>query len=222
MPEAEREGIHRKIEANGHRCLYIQCDVVDDVQVKRAVQRTFETPGTVDVLVNNAGIMLVAAVEDIPYEGFMCVVSVNLGGTFLLCKHVLPVLKAQRGGAIVNIGSVSGHVGQIDHSACGSTKGAIITFTRALAREVAGYSVGVNSISPGQVDTRMLRGDIQFESDKTGLPMDEVKRIREAEQAFNRWADPVKIGEAIHFLVSDKASFITGTDPWVDCGWVAR
>jgi len=113
-------------------------------------------------------------------------------------------------------------VGQIDHSSYGSTKGAIIAFTRALAWEVAKYGIRVNSISPGSVDTPMLRGDIQIESEKTGLPFEEVKKIREAEQAFNRWADPLEIGEAIYFLASDKASFITGTDLLVDCGWVAK
>ena len=115
LPPAEADEIRQKVQANGARCLYIQCDVADETQVKQAVQQTLAELGTIDVLVNNAGIVLVAAVEDIPYEQFMRVVSVNLGGTFLLCKHVLPVLKAKRGGAIVNMGSVSGHVGQIDH-----------------------------------------------------------------------------------------------------------
>lgn len=77
-------------------------------------------------------------------------------------------------------------------------------------------------VSIGWVDTRMLRGGIQIVSDKTDQSFDEVKKIREAEQAFSRWADPVKIGEASDFLASDKASFITGTNPLVDCGWVAR
>lgn len=88
LPEAEGEGVRREVEANGRRCLYIPCDVADEEQVKRAVvQRTLETPGTVNVFVNNAGIVLVAAIEDIPYEEFRRVVSMNLGGTFLLCKH---------------------------------------------------------------------------------------------------------------------------------------
>ena len=68
----------------------------------------------------------------------------------------------------------------------------------------------------------MLRGDIQIESEKTGKPYDEVKRIREAEQAFRRWADPSEIAESIYFLAGDTASFITGTDLLVDCGWVAK
>jgi NAD(P)-dependent dehydrogenase (short-subunit alcohol dehydrogenase family) len=120
------------------------------------------------------------------------------------------------------MGSVSGHVGQIDHTIYGATKGAIIAFTRAIAWEVARHNIRVNSISPGSVDTPMLRSDIELESKRTGIPYDRVKEEREAEQAFNRWADPREIAEAIYFLASEKASFITGTDLLVDCGWVAK
>jgi NAD(P)-dependent dehydrogenase (short-subunit alcohol dehydrogenase family) len=72
------------------------------------------------------------------------------------------------------------------------------------------------------VDTPMLRSDIQLESTRTGMPFDEVKKLREHEQAFDRWAEPEEIAEAIYFLASDAASFITGTDLLVDCGWVAK
>lgn len=210
------------IRAEGGECLYIVCDVADEAAVKSAVEQTVEAYGTIDVLVNNAGVVLVAAVEDINYEQFQRVFNINVGGTFLLCKYVLPILKDKRSGAIVNMASVSGHVGQIDHSTYGATKGAILSFSRALAWEVAEYGIRVNSISPGSVDTPMLRGDIQIESDKTGMPFDEVKKLREAEQAFDRWADPLEIAEVVYFLASNKASFMTGTDVLVDCGWVAK
>ena len=218
----DSDGLQAEIEAGGTRCLYLHCDVASESDVQAAVGQIVQAFGTIDVLVNNAGIVLVRAVEDIPYELFQRVVNVNLGGTFLLCKHVLPIMKANHAGAIVNMASVSGHVGQIDHSTYGATKGAILAFTRALAWEVAAHNIRVNSISPGSVDTPMLRGDIDIESKKTGLPFDQVKSLREAEQAFNRWADPIEIGEAVYFLASDKASFITGTDLLVDCGWVAK
>jgi NAD(P)-dependent dehydrogenase (short-subunit alcohol dehydrogenase family) len=145
-----------------------------------------------------------------------------MGGTFLLCKYVLPIMKSSKKGSIVNMASVSGHVGQTEHVVYGATKGAILAMTRALAWEVAPWSIRVNSISPGSVDTPMLRSDIQLESDRTNMPFEAVKKIREAEQAFNRWADPMEIAEAVYFLASEKASFITGTDLLVDCGWVAK
>ena len=178
--------------------------------------------GRIDALINNAGTVVVKPLEEIDWADFRRVVDVNLGGIFLFCKHVLPIMKRQAGGAIVNMGSVSGHVGQIDHTIYGATKGAIIAFTRAVAWEVARHGIRVNSISPGSVDTPMLRSDIELESKRTGIPYDRVKEEREAEQAFNRWADPREIAEAIYFLASDKASFITGADLLVDCGWVAK
>ncbi len=211
-----------ELQASGPACIGLVCDVSDEAAVRSTVAATLNAFGTCDVLVNNAGVVLVAAVEDIDYGRFKQVFNINVGGTFLMCKYILPVMKAKRSGAIVNMASVSAHVGQIDHSTYGATKGAILAFSRALAWEVADYNVRVNSISPGSVDTPMLRGDIEIETRKTGRPFDELKRIREAEQAFKRWADPMEIAEVIYFLASNKASFMTGTDVLADCGWVAK
>jgi NAD(P)-dependent dehydrogenase (short-subunit alcohol dehydrogenase family) len=203
-------------------CHYMTCDVANEGQVAELVNTTVERFGRIDVLATIAGVVLVKPLDETSWEEYQRVVNVNLGGTFLLCKHVLPVMKQQRGGSIVNMGSVSGHVGQTDHVLYGATKGAIIALCRALAWEVAPYKIRVNSISPGSVDTPMLRGDIDIESRRTGLPYDQVKIKREAEQALGRWADPAEIAEAIYFMASSAASFITGTDLLVDSGWVAK
>ncbi len=211
-----------EIESGGGECLFAKGDVSSESDVKAFVDQVMKAYGRIDALINNAGIVVVKPLEEIDWNDFRRVVDVNLGGIFLFCKHVLPIMKSQAGGAIVNMGSVSGHVGQIDHSIYGATKGAIIAFTRAVAWEVAKHNIRVNSISPGSVDTPMLRSDIELESRRTGIPFDSVKEEREAEQAFNRWADPREIAEAIYFLASEKASFITGTDLLVDCGWVAK
>lgn len=216
------EAVRREIQSGGSSCEFIRCDVSSEAAVVSAVERAAAAHGGIDVLVNNAGIVIVRPLEEIKWEEFQRVVNVNLGGIFLLCKYVIPIMKEAGRGAIVNMGSVSGHVGQIDHSLYGATKGAIIAFTRALAWELAPWNIRVNSISPGSVDTPMLRSDIRTESEKTGKPYDEVKRLREAEQAFRRWADPSEIAESIYFLASEAASFITGTDLLVDCGWVAK
>ncbi len=203
-------------------CRYVRCDVADEAAVAGLVSMVEENYGRIDVLANIAGVVLVKPLDETTWEEYRRVCDVNLGGTFLLCKHVLPVMKRQRGGSIVNMGSVSGHVGQTDHALYGATKGAIIAFCRALAWELAPYRIRVNSISPGSVDTPMLRGDCELEAQRTGLPYDEVKKKREAEQALGRWADPAEIASAIYFMGSDGASFITGTDLLVDSGWVAK
>ena len=155
------------------------------------------------------------------WDEFRGVVDVNLGGTFLLCKYVLPIMRGQRGGSIVIMASVSGHVGQINHALYGASKGALLSFTRALAWEVAQDNIRVNSLSPGSVDTPMLRSDVTLESQRTGQSFAQVRRLREGEQAFKRWADPREIAEAVYFLAA-AASFITGSDLLVDCGWVAK
>jgi NAD(P)-dependent dehydrogenase (short-subunit alcohol dehydrogenase family) len=201
---------------------YVRCDVADEAQVEAVVRDVESREGRVDALVNIAGVVLVKPLDETGWDEFQRVVNVNLGGTFLTCKHVLPLMKRQREGAIVNAGSVSGHVGQVDHVLYGATKGAIIAMGRALAWEVAPYRIRVNSVSPGSVDTPMLRGDIETESKRTGQPYDAVKAEREAEQALGRWADPAEIAETIYFLASDAASFVTGADLLVDAGWVAR
>ena len=216
------EQVATEIKSDGGDCLFMKGDVSDESHVKAFVDQVMRVYGRIDALINNAGIVVVKPLEEIDWTDFRRVVDVNLGGVFLFCKHVRPVMKKQSGGAVVNMGSVSGHVGQIDHAVYGATKGAIIAFTRAVAWEVAKHNIRVNSISPGSVDTPMLRSDIELESKRTGIPYDRVKNEREAEQAFNRWADPKEIAEAIYFLASEKASFITGTDLLVDCGWVAK
>jgi NAD(P)-dependent dehydrogenase (short-subunit alcohol dehydrogenase family) len=211
-----------ELTAGGGACVYHRCDVSNEADVQASVAVAVDTFGSLDVLVNNAGVVLVKPLDEIGWDEFRRVVDVNLGGTFLGCKHALPVMKRQGSGVIVNVASVSGHVGQTDHAVYGATKGAILALTRALAWEVAPYGIRVNSVSPGSVDTPMLRGDIDLESTRTGRSVAELIEEREAEQAFGRWADPSEIATAILFLSGDGASFVTGSDLLVDCGWVAK
>jgi NAD(P)-dependent dehydrogenase (short-subunit alcohol dehydrogenase family) len=220
LPEGQKAA--EEVNRLGGECAFFVCDVSDEKQVADCIQKVGEKYGRVDVLVNNAGVVLVKPFDQITWDEFKRTVDINLGGHFLLCKYVLPYMKAQRSGVIVNMGSVSGHVGQMDHVMYGATKGAIIAMTRSLAWELAPYNIRVNSISPGSVDTPMLRGDIELESRRTGVPFEQVKKEREAEQAFKRWADPLEIAEPIYFLASEGASFVTGADWLVDCGWVAK
>ncbi len=199
-----------------------RCDVADEGAVETLVDDVISRHGRIDALANVAGIVLVKPLDETTWAEFKHVVEVNLGGTFLLCKHVLPAMKKQRSGAIVNMASVSGHVGQTDHAIYGASKGAILSFCRALAWEAAPWGIRVNSISPGSVDTSMLRGDVETEAERHGVPYEEIKRERELEQALGRWADPREVAEAVYFLASDQASFVTGTDLLVDAGWVAK
>ena len=147
---------------------------------------------------------------------------VNVGGMLAMTKAVVGHMKRQRCGSIVNLGSISGHVGQMQHAVYGASKAAVVAFTRAAAWELAEFGIRVNSVSPGSVDTPMLRSDVLGEAQRLQVSYALLKKEREAEQAFNRWADPSEIANAIYFLAGDEASFITGTDLLVDCGWAAK
>ncbi len=201
---------------------WMPCDVSDEPAVERVVTEVVSRFGRIDAVVNVAGVIVVKPLEETSWADFKRMVDVNLGGTFLMCKHAIPVMKAQHSGAIVNMASVSGHVGQTDHVIYGATKGAILSFVRALAWELAPSGIRVSSVSPGSVDTDMLRGDVASEAERMGRSYASVKAEREAEQALGRWASPEEIAEAVYFLASDASSFVTGADLLVDGGWVAK
>lgn len=211
-----------EIRQAGGDCHFYSCDITSETQVQAVVTAVQEKFGRVDALLNIAGIVLVKPLVETGWTEFLRVIEVNLGGTFLLCKYVLPLMREQQSGSVVNMASVSGHVGQTEHALYGASKGAILSFTRALAWEVAADKIRVNSISPGSVDTPMLRADVTGEAARTGRSFEELKRERENEQAFRRWAEPREIAEAVFFLASDAASFVTGSDLLVDGGWVAK
>src|SRR5262249_32031669 len=142
-------------------------DVGDEAAVARLFASVRERIGRVDVLANIAGVVLVKPVLATTWEEYRPVVDVNVGGTIFCCKPAIPLIPD--GGAIVNIASISGHIGQTEHAVYAATKGAIIAFCRALAWELAPRRIRVNSVSPGSVDTAMLRSDIAIESGRTGL-----------------------------------------------------
>jgi NAD(P)-dependent dehydrogenase (short-subunit alcohol dehydrogenase family) len=192
------------------------CDVTDEA----GVAALFAVLDRVDVLVNVAGVVVVKPFVDTTWAEYRRVVDVNLGGTYLFCRYAAP--RMPRGGAIVNIASISGHIGQTQHAVYAASKGAVLSLCRALAWEFAPLGIRVNSVSPGSVDTAMLRSDIDIEARRLGVPYEQVKAEREAEQAVGRWARPAEIAEAVLFLAGPGASYITGTDLLVDSGWVAK
>jgi NAD(P)-dependent dehydrogenase (short-subunit alcohol dehydrogenase family) len=211
-----------ELPPEGSEYTYRPCDVSDEEALKELIRWTDEKYGRIDVLSNNAGVVLIKPVDEVSWDEYRSTFDVKVGGTIMASKHVVPIMRRNGGGVIVNMASVSGHVGQIDHSVYGATNGAILALTRAMAWELAPSNIRVNSISPGSIDTPMLRNDIHLESERTGRSFEELKKEREAEQAFGRWADPREIATAISFLAGDASSFMTGADLLVDCGWVAK
>lgn len=215
------KGLCDKMKAGGGFCEFFRCDVSSEAEVLQTGTRILECVSRIDVLVNNAGVVLTKPIEETGWEEFVRLMNINVGGQFLFSRFVFPVMKKQQSGVIINLASISGHVGQVDHVAYCATKGASIALTRALALEAAPYNIRVNSVSPGSIDTPMLQGDLRLWSERRGLPIDEVRKELADSQVIKRLGRAAEIAQVIYFLASDAASFITGADFLVDGGWTA-
>jgi len=174
----------------------IGCDVADEASVQAAVREAAERLGRIDGVLNSAGIVQFAPVEELALDDWNRMLSVHLTGTFLVCKTTLPHLRAAGGGAIVNLASVTALVARANLSAYSAAKGGIIAFSRQFALEAGADGVRVNVIAPGSVRTPMTR-PVYHEG---ALPQSIQSRL----------AEPEEIAATACFLLSDEASFFTG------------
>ncbi len=197
-------------EVRGH---YVHCDVTDAEQVAAMVAETVERYGSLDVSVHNAGISPVedASILDTDIDVWRRVQEVNLTSVYLCCKAVLPQMRAQGRGSIINTASFVAVMGaatsQISYSA---SKGAVLTMSRELGVQFAREGIRVNALCPGPVDTPMLRE--LFAADP------ERAQRRLVHVPMGRFADPLEIANAALFLASDESSFITAATFLVDGG----
>jgi len=210
------------VEAPVEKGRFVKCDVTSEDEVSGLFRDLEARQGRVDALLNIAGVLRVAPLEAMTWKDYRLMVDVNLGGTFLMCKYAVPMMKKGGGGRIVNVASVSGHVGAAAHSIYGATKGGVLALTKSLAVELAPYKIRVNSVSPGAVDTQMLRASLTPEAERKGVTFEELRVQRESTELLGRWGRPREIAEVMHFLCSDESAFVTGSDFVVDGGWTAR
>jgi 3alpha(or 20beta)-hydroxysteroid dehydrogenase len=193
----------------GDAAAYVHLDVSREDDWSRAVASAEARFGPVSVLVNNAAILRPAAIEDTSLEDYLAVINVNQVGTFLGMRAVIPGMKAQRKGSIVNISSIDGlgsKNGLISYTA---SKFAIRGMTKTAAIELGHHGIRVNSIHPGGVNTAM---------GNPGLDTETMNAVF-ARQAIPRIAEPVEIASMALFLASDEASYCTGAEFTVDGGW---
>ena len=201
---------------------YIHLDVSDEGEVNLAIQNILKIYGRLEILINNAGVVRVGLPEEFTEADYDLLINVNLKGTFFCCKHVIPHFKKKKKGIIVNLASVAGHIGQVNHANYCSTKAGVLGMTRALALDLAPYNVRVNSVSPGATDTPMLRSDVSKNARERGVDFEVVKKEFEEEGVMGRWANPMEVAKVILFLASEDSSYMTGADILVDGGWVAQ
>lgn len=209
------EGIQRlagSLDPSGRGVLCLRADVTSETQVQAAVDEAVRFFGRIDVLVNCAGIIKHSPIEQMSLEAFESVIRVNLTGTFLSCRSVVPVMKKQGGGKIVNIASLGGRTGRpgvgVNYAA---SKAGVIGLTQTLAREVGPAGIYVNAIAPGPILTELTRA--------VGP---EIFATWNAGRVVNKDGLPEDVAEAVLFLASARSDWITGVTLDINGGLLIR
>jgi len=205
-----------EIRQSGGDAIFVHCDVSNEEQVKAMVQATLDKYGRIDVLVNNAGIGVYKPVLEATSEDWDRCLAVNLKSVFLCSKYAIPHMQAAGKGAIVNISSVHSHATVNGVAPYAASKGGITALTRNMAIDY-GPTIRVNAIAPGWVLTPLIQSIFDSYPDPA-----EQRRLVEQRQVMKRIGRPEDIGHAAAFLASDEASFITGTQLFVDGGLTAQ
>ena len=192
------EATAKELDPTGEKVIAVKCNVADSDMVKAAVDATVAKFGRIDVLINNAGVTRDRIFHKMTDEEWHTVIDINLNGVYNLCKFVIPMMREQESGAVVNISSTSlmGNPGQANYAA---TKAAMQGFTRTMAKELGRKNVRMNCIAPGYIDTEMMRavGEEKFNAAIARHPM-------------QRMADPDEIASLAAFLCTEDSSWVTG------------
>lgn len=200
-------------DQTGQESIGMAMDVTCEDDVNRVFGNTVERFGKLDILINSAGINIRRPIEELALEEFRQVMDTNLTGSWLCCRAAAPIMKQQRNGSVINIGSTLSAIGIAERTPYCSSKHGVLGLTRVLALEWAPFSVRCNAICPGPFLTELNRP----------LLDDPAKvQVVVGKTALNRWGELHEIRGAALFLASAASTFVTGTALFVDAGWTAE
>ena len=205
-------------KAIGGDALFVRHDVSSEDSWREVIDATLARFGRLDVLVNNAGIIIVADIESTTVEQWRKIMAVNAEGVFLGCKHAIPVMRQSGGGSIINISSAAGLVGTPPFAAYSASKGAVRILTKTVAAHCRekGDAIRCNSIHPGGIDTPLVRSI-------TRAPQSNLRDVEDMRAPGNAigYGQPADIGHLVLYLASDESRFMTGAELAIDGGLTA-
>ncbi len=207
----------REIEAIGNTAIFIKCDVSNKIECQNAVQKTVETFGKINILFNNAGIAIRKNAVDLEPEEWDLALNVSLKGQYLLSKYVIPYMKKNGGGSIINTGSGWSLRGGENAIAYCAMKGGTLNMTRAMCIDHGKDNIRVNTVCPGDIDTPMLKG----ECEQLGGTYDENYKKECSERPMARLGTVEDVANVVLFLASDMSTWISGAHIVVDGGGIA-
>ena len=201
------------IKAAGGDAIYVQADVSKEAEIDKIIAETLKTYGRIDVLVNNAGIVLGGTIEDAKIEDFDRSWEVNVRGPFMFMQKAVEIMKKQGGGSIVNTASIVATKGVKNRVAYSATKGALISMSRAAAADLVRDNIRINCVSPGTTLTPSLEERINSAPDPVQAKKDFFDR-----QPIGRLGEPKEIAKAILFAADEEAGFMDGVNIQIDGG----
>jgi len=217
----------RKIVGNltseGYECTGIRLDVTSEKEIGAAIDETVEKYNRLDVLINNAGLQHVSPLEEFPTEKFELMIRIMQIAPFLAIKKVLPIMKKQQWGRIINMASINGLIGFAGKAAYNSAKHGVIGLTKVAALEAAEFGITVNALCPGYVDTPLVRGQFEDLAKTRNVPVEKVKEeVLYPLVPQKRLIDVQEIADYTLFLASEQAKGITGQAVVIDGGYTAQ
>ncbi|ANC79151.1 3-hydroxybutyrate dehydrogenase [Fictibacillus halophilus] len=226
LTDLNEEGVKKaaeELKGLGLEAIGLKADVTSEEDIKSMIETAHKEYGRVDVLINNAGLQHVSPIEEFPTAKFELMIKIMLTAPFIATKHVMPIMKQQGFGRIINISSINGLIGFAGKAAYNSAKHGVIGLTKVAALESAAEGVTVNALCPGYVDTPLVRGQMEDLAKTRNVSLDKVlEEVIYPLVPQKRLLEVSEIADYAMFLSSDKAKSVTGQAIVIDGGYTAQ